>query len=272
MSSDAIRDMLLTARQQAWLANSVYYGRVAVAALAESQKARFRYLQVANHTIACLIFPDHVHVSICGTNDRYDWAQNSHTKFVEIDGITAHAGYVDAANWIVSELNNSGVASLFAGKRIYLGGHSAGGAIAELIPLVDSRYRPSGTYTFGSPKWCETKDAAKYMAQPWTKIRFVMPLDPVPYLPPSLWRVIFGRPTYSHVSVGVEIHDNGDWGFVDEFKLLAKVKSLGYTLWSGTIATVASAVNAVKFGIEKHGANRYVRAVELAVKKQEGAE
>jgi hypothetical protein len=96
MTQDAIRDMLLTARQQAWLANAVYYGRVAVGALAETQRARYRNIKVANHDIAILIFPDHVHMSIAGTNDRYDWAANTHTEFVELDGMQVHSGYAAA--------------------------------------------------------------------------------------------------------------------------------------------------------------------------------
>ena len=272
MTQDAIRDMLLTARQQAWLANAVYYGRVAVGALAETQRARFRNIKVANHDVALLVFPDHVHMSIAGTNDRYDWAANTHTEFVELDGMQVHSGYADAAQWIANELNDCNILNLISDKRLYIGGHSAGGAIAEMLPLVDARYRPSGTYTFGSPKWCGTDSAARYMSQPWTKIRFTMPLDPVPYLPPSLWRVILRRPTFSHVSVGVELRDSGEWGFVDDFQFAAKIASFGFTLWSGTLATVASLLRSKSIGLESHGANRYVRAIELAVRKHEGAE
>ena len=71
---------------------------------------------------------------------------------------------------------------------------------------------------------------------------------------------------------GRNIRDSGDWGFVDDFQLVARIASFGYTVWSGTLATAASLFRSHRLGLESHGANRYVRAIERAVRKHEGAE
>ena len=267
MSSDAIRDMILTARMQARLASAVYFGDQAVRAVAENAKARYRYYTAANVTAAALIFDDHAHLSICGTNDRYDWALNLNRNIVPIGICEGHEGFFDAARWISREVVGRGFGAFLCGRKLYLGGHSAGGAIAEILPLINSDLRPEATYSFGSPKWCSTKTSAKYWSQSWRSHRFVMPSDPVPYTPLSLWRSILGVPTFSHAAIAIEVQDSGKYAFQDEFGCVKKCLAFGSTVYAGGLALVATAAKRALPLLQSHGSNRYMVALENAAKE-----
>jgi len=247
------RDMILTARMQARLSTAAYYGKTAVENLAKSVQAKPRFYDIANVSAAALMFHDHTHLSIVGSNDRYDWAINTNTKIKPVHGtsdILGHAGFIDAAHWIAREIQDNDLPH----NRLYIGGHSAGGAIAEILPLL--HLSPEGTYSFGAPKWCASKSAAKYWGQPWRSHRFIMSYDPVPYTPFSI------RRKFRHVAIGIDIKDNGDYTFESEFGYLRKVTTILATAYAGSIAMLAKSL------LHSHSSMRYAVALENASKEK----
>lgn len=265
MSNDAIRNMLLTARMQAALASAVYGGRDGVARLAESAIGRYRYYEAANVSAGALIFDDHVHLCVNGTDDDYDWAINKKRSLTRVEHLEVHQGYWDAAGWIVREIVRSEFLTMAAGRRIYLGGHSAGGAIAEMLPVRDMRFKPHQVFTFGSPKWCSRLSAALYSAFPWETYRFTMSGDPVPYLPLNGWRQLLGRPGFAHTAPGMEVSDDGDVLSVDGMTMARRIYCTARHVYRhGLFGVLSSIGNLRKTITDNHGIERYHAAIELA--------
>lgn len=265
MSADAIRDMLLTARMQASLASAVYGGRDGVARLAESVIARFRYYESANVAAGVLIFDDHIHLSVAGSDDDYDWAINRNRNLKQVELLQVHEGYWDSAGWLVREITRSEFPTLTAGRRLYVGGHSAGGAIAEILPVRDMRFRPHQIFTFGSPKWCSRLSAALYSAFPWQTYRFTMSGDPVPYLPLNSWRQLLGRPGFAHTAPGMEVSDDGDVLSVDGMTLARRLYCTAHHIYRHGVFGLLSSIGNLRETIAaNHGIARYRAAIEIA--------
>lgn len=268
MSRNAIRDMLLTARMQSRLAQAVYKGRDGVAQLAEETVGKFRWYESANVCAGALIFHDHVHLSVGGSNDSYDWAVNRASELAKVELLHAHKGYLDAAQWIGREIVRSEFPTLTSGRRLYLGGHSAGGAIAELLPIKNPLFRPEQIYTFGSPKWCSKLSASLYSAFAWETYRFVMPGDPVPYLPMNGWRQLIGIPGFAHTAMGLEVDDNGIVISTTGVALSARVlATIRHTLRYGVIGAMVALKRLPDYIKDNHGIDRYAKAIQKATER-----
>jgi hypothetical protein len=244
----------------------VYQGRLSIQSLAASAGARYHTYAANNIEAAAVQFTDHVHLSVCGTNDEYDWAINKNSSIQQIGICYSHKGFADAAVWLAERLLSQGFSSFVGGRKLYIGGHSAGGAIAEILPLYDERLTPRATFTFGAPKWCEAKSSADYRVQPWDSHRFVMPYDPVPYLPLTLWRRALGLRYFSHTSKAYQIHDEGDW---DDAEEITAAERVGSAMRSTITAGVANALGAFRniFSFQCHQSWRYFQALEKASKQ-----
>lgn len=211
MSTGRFTDVLKTAAMQARLCRATYEGRNAVYDLATQVDARFRYFHSAYVTGAVLGFPDHCHVSVIGTNDRHDWLQNLNADLDDRDDFPMHRGFRESSELFYDALMRSGAPQLWAGRKLYLGGHSAGGAIAAAIssPVIAPQVCPDEVYTFGSPRVFSPKLAAKYATSGLPMYRFTMPGDPVPRLPLRKFRQLFGGASYAHAGIEMRLHDDG---------------------------------------------------------------
>jgi hypothetical protein len=212
MSTGRFTDVLKTAAMQARLCRAAYEGRAAVDGLAGQVNARFRYFNAAYVTGAVLGFRDHCHVVSIGTNDRYDWMQNLEADIDDRDGFAMHRGFRRAAELFYAELMRSGASQIWAGKKLFIGGHSAGGAIAAAISseIIAPQVCPDEVYTFGAPRVFSPQLAAKYATNNLPTYRFVMPGDPVPRLPLRKFRHLFGGASYSHAGIEMRLHDDGE--------------------------------------------------------------
>jgi hypothetical protein len=281
MSADAARNWILTARRQAEIARAIYLGESFVRALAELSGAIGVRMFQANHIqAAALIYDSHVHLVVCGSNDEYDWFANSNSRIRYVAKekvIEGHKGFVDSANWLCREILGTGFRPALNGKKMYLGGHSAGGAIAEILPLFDDRLSPSEVYTFGAPKWCVTDSVPVYLAQGWKTHRFVMSYDPVPYLPLTLWRMLFMQRYFAHTSSGIEVAETGELRMcnrVSQAKRLAVMSRAALGIAGRGVFTYAKAAVLGAFKhvplVPAHDSARYFEAINQSAVRGAG--
>jgi len=268
MSQGRFTDVLKTAAMQARLCRATYEGRDAVMELAAQIGARFRYFRLAYVAGAVLGFDDHCHVSVAGTNDRHDWIQNIDADLDNRDGFAMHRGFRESADLFYDVLMRSGAPNLWAGRKLYLGGHSAGGAIASAIssPVVAPLVCPDEVYTFGSPRVFAPKLATKYATNDLPMYRFVMPGDPVPRLPLRRFKHLFGGASYAHAGIEMRLHDDGEIEvepptclaerFYKAFGLMGVYSLLKLTPW-----------RLVPMLVEKHNIARYQVALNEAILK-----
>lgn len=265
MTKVQLRDMLLTALMQARLAGALYLGRSGVEALAQESKARYRYLSFGHIAAGALIFEDHVHFSVMGTDDLYDWAQNFSTKSVVIGDDEVHKGFSESAESVVKLIRGSDLPAVMHGKRLYLGGHSAGGAIAEVMAAIYSEVRPDSVYTFGSPKSMSAKTAASYHAQPWRSFRFIMPSDPVPYLPLASISWLTGRSQYAHPSRAMELREDGTVLSHDGLSTVGRFLAVFRKFYMSSLVAFMPWIKGFDGLIDVHSSHRYIAALRKAV-------
>lgn len=210
MTGEQFRNLLLTAQMQARLAAAVYAGRGAITDLAADVDARnFRYVESHNCTAAVLVFADHVHVSIGGSDDRYDWLTNlSASQRWTPEGLQVHAGYGQAAEYLGTALRRANVDTFCVGRKLVLGGHSAGGSIAQLVAMAPA-FEPREVITLGSPRVMSPVSAAMYRSQPWEVYQFTADGDPVPRMPLRRFRRLFGSAEYANTESPLVLRADG---------------------------------------------------------------
>jgi hypothetical protein len=260
MSKSPLVDLLLTAKMQGLLASGVYAGEGSLKAIAEHLGAEYRYVEHGNACAGAFIFHDWLHISIGGTNDRMDWALNTETEGVSYCGLTAHKGFVRAANWLHTELVRVGLDREAARKPLVIGGHSAGGAIAELLSMRSS-FEPDQVVTFGAPRVFAADSAATYQAFPWETHRFVMDGDPVPHLPIRGLGWLLSRPEYSHASRAIYLSSDGKLRSGDS-GLLARAWRTTRTIAAWSQAATMSLTGVVPSLVRGHKLPRYNSAIE----------
>jgi len=162
-------------------------------------------VEINNGRASVLLAYDYgeAYLAIRGTDDKFDWIDNTRTKrrFINPIGnrvqISAHAGFIDHATLIRDELGQVDAKRLIGRNDLYLTGHSLGGAVATLLPLITDWIHPERIVTFGAPRALAYESAGMY---PYDVLRFVGQTDIVPMLPLS-WR-------FSHVG-GVRYLNGG---------------------------------------------------------------
>ena len=127
-------DMLWTAMMQARLIAAAYAGRVGE--LAEDAGANFKIVEEGNSLAAVLYFRDHTHLAVIGTNDIHDWVDNFSAGQTSYRGMKVHSGFARCAIHLADRLEEAGFYAASAGKPVIVGGHSAGGAIAQLLTVL----------------------------------------------------------------------------------------------------------------------------------------
>lgn len=267
MSEGEFFDMLLTANRQCELAIAVYEGEGSVATLAERVGARYRNFKCANTAAAALIFEDHVHLVFCGTNDASDWAQNLNTSLADAGGYDVHQGFLNQAQWIAGAIGDSDFYRIIGHRRLIIGGHSAGGAIAEIIPLIEPRIKKclASVFTFGAPKSMARQSAAKYMSLGFKAYGFSMNGDPIPYVPLSLVSLLrFGK-AYSHASQGLYLKDAGSVQSTSGLTLIGKLLGIAKTFYLTGLTTAAVFVRQLPSLLKAHSIYRYHAGITKAM-------
>lgn len=264
MTRTSLVNLLLTAQMQGQLAAAVYGGPVQVAELAQRLGADHRFIEYGHACAGALIFYDWVHISVGGTNDRLDWAQNASTQGTQYCGLTVHKGFAQAANWLHDELIRIGLDRQVAHKPLVLGGHSAGGAIAELIAMRVA-FHPHEVVTFGAPRVFADDSSATYGAFSWKNHRFVMDGDPVPHLPIRGLGWLLRRPEYRHAAHAIRLSKRGSvssvgFGLMDYSWWMTKTVMAWIQAVAGSFSSVCSVVSS------GHAIERYNSAIDKGLK------
>jgi hypothetical protein len=95
-------------------------------------------------------------VAFRGTQALRNWLTDLDFRFIESNGCKIHAGFWAALDSVYQRINQTVFAPGYKAKRIWLTGHSLGGALAMLYAwrtASDMRDQPfAGIYTFGQPR------------------------------------------------------------------------------------------------------------------------
>lgn len=268
MTEQAYHDMLLTAAMQARLASASY--RDAVDLFADHIGAiNHGTIEAAHVSAAWIEFTDHVHLTINGTDDVHDWVQNLNAKQVKIGQLSCHAGFLRAANLIRSELICDLKFPL--DKPIVIGGHSAGGAIAEILVAIMDRIDWREVVTFGAPRVWSVDSAPifRFRARDLCLYRFVIAGDPVPSLPFRKFRRLFDGAEYSHASQRIEITADGRVMLDRDPAGLRKAVSIAAGVWLYGLSCVGLVRNWVPTLLSRHYLTNYRDRILAAVERIE---
>jgi len=140
---------------------------------------------------------DSIVVSFRGTETLVNWIEN--LKFAKTDremscpGCKVHSGFLDSwtpvEHRVVEEVRR--LQGIYSDARLYIAGHSLGGALAMLAAYVleyDHGMSIDGVYTFGAPRVGNQAFAEFYNSKSATHVtwRVTHHRDPVPHLPLKL--------------------------------------------------------------------------------------
>jgi triacylglycerol lipase len=123
--------------------------------------SQVRFLEITQgHRIdmQCYVMADHDNIVIVfrGNDDIKDWLANftAITEAGPFVDSNAHKGFQDALEPAAQELNQTLNKFGAETKKIWITGHSFGGALASLYAgmLISNDHRVYGVYTFGSPR------------------------------------------------------------------------------------------------------------------------
>ena len=147
---------------------------------------------------------DTVVVAFRGTDDWEDVKKDTWFVPKAWHGGHVHGGFLSALN----DVEKAGLVSAMRAygadkKRIWITGHSLGGAMAAIFGyecLVDYKLPPSGVVTFGQPR-CFDKTLGDLVGKALRGkyVRFVNEMDIVPWLPPPIPTTLSFRDPYVHV-------------------------------------------------------------------------
>lgn len=155
----------------------------------------------------CLVLSDdnHVVVAFRGSDNIADWLANfsAVTDAGPLEGSKAHEGFQDALFPAVIKLTTILDRCESHSKRLWLTGHSLGGALASLYAgmLIENNYSIYGLYTFASPRPGDSRFAEQLNASvKGPHYRVVNSGDLVPHLPPE--------PFFSHSGKRIILRDH----------------------------------------------------------------
>jgi triacylglycerol lipase len=134
-------------------------------------------------------FSEFAFVVFRGTHTRQDWKDNLDVRTINTFCGRVHCGFARCLDSIPTDQIQNIWATIKKPTRMFLAGHSKGGALAVLAAALLARNgsRPDALYTFGQPK-VGTKSFVRWFDEngPSVYLRAVNGADIVPHLPPSL--------------------------------------------------------------------------------------
>ncbi|QEG40404.1 lipase family protein [Roseimaritima ulvae] len=250
--STRFRDLLLTAKMHARLAAAVYCGRDAVRDLASLCGGQDRFYETGYIRAAVLSFRDHAHITVCGSNDLHDWVQNLSAR----QHINVHAGFLNSALQLQKAFSASDLGRFLENRPVIIGGHSAGGAIANLLAEC---FGPQCVVTFGAPRVFSHQRSVVYASERWEEFRFVMPGDYVPHLPLRSFRKLYGGAKYAHSAGAIELRDDGTVGME---------RSPWKAVWENIIHGWLT-IGGMRQSPQRHSIDRYKQAIFAACEKEQ---
>ena len=109
-------------------------------------------------------------IAVRGTDNDVNWELDKDTRGVrdQRTGIVMHSGFKTAAEAIYRDVRPR----LRKDTKIYLTGHSLGGAVAAIlgIYLMNEQFDIAGIYTFGQPKFTNAEGARTYQGLPLLRV------------------------------------------------------------------------------------------------------
>jgi hypothetical protein len=109
-------------------------------------------------------------IAVRGTDNDVNWELDKDTRGVmdQRTGILMHSGFRTAAEAIYRDVRPR----LRKDTKIYLTGHSLGGAVAAIlgIYLMNEQFDIAGIYTFGQPKFTDAAGARTYQRLPLLRV------------------------------------------------------------------------------------------------------
>jgi len=103
---------------------------------------------------ACVASNDDVLVvAFRGTSDAVDWLVNADLRSTRLEHGWAHRGFYQAVQNLLEQTNRAAEAQGLGHKRLWITGHSLGGALALLFAYdcLQNDVQPAGVVTFGQP-------------------------------------------------------------------------------------------------------------------------
>ncbi len=119
--------------------------------------------------------------------------------------VDVHRGFFRGFMAVAEEIESAVREPVAQGRRLWIAGHSLGGALATLaVPWLCARsVRVEGAYTFGAPRVGGVRFADLFRSLPIGGLhRYIHVGDPIPRLPPMLMK-------YRHVVTPHVIHEDG---------------------------------------------------------------
>jgi predicted lipase len=159
---------------------------------------------------------DTLYISYSGTEDPENWLYNIEYKSVSYYGYRMHEGFLQLSLEALTALLRGGelhrAINVNGINSIVHCGHSAGGAVAGIMPILLSLHEyDTEVIDFGCPKYLQ-EDQATFAELPYRRTRFVNNLDVVPKLP------LLGR--YKHFGETVDITDGSCLDYLKALKEL----------------------------------------------------
>ena len=169
--------------------------------------------------VAYEIDRDTLYISYSGTEDLENWLYNISYKSVSYYGYHIHEGFLQLALEALTALLRGGelhrAIATNGIKSIVHCGHSAGGAVAGIMPIILGLHEyDTEVIDFGTPKYLQEHQAT-FAELPYKRTRFVNNLDVVPKLP------LLGR--YQHFG---EKHDTTDGSYKNYIQALRRFSLL----------------------------------------------
>ena len=154
----------------------------------------------------------------------------------------AHEGFQDALFPAVIRIVNAIDSRITSGKRLWITGHSLGGALASLFAamLLENKYDVYGVYTYASPRPGDAAFADNLNAAiTGPHFRVVNESDVVPHVPPEPF---FSHPGFRKILKAEEVVDDAESWFEERIKALRDfIQRVGnsfdvldnHSLWGG---------------------------------------